>query len=333
MESIRSGRRCTNIRMKAVLIRKFGAPDVMDIEDVDVPLISNDELLVRIHSSSVNPVDWKIRNGSLRFITGTKFPMSLGFDVAGEVVKIGLNVRRFKKDDRVFAMLRYRERGAYAEFVRVRESDAALMPEEMDFMTAAAIPLAGLTAYQGLHYKGSLTNGESVLVNGASGGVGSFAVQLAKAGRASVTAVCGTDNLERLRGLGIDKVIDYRKDDFTAFPTKYDIIFDAVGKLSFFGVRRNLNDAGRYITTLPNAGNVCSFFLLPFLTVFGYHKRAMMINVKPNGSDLEYLAILSKKNKVVPLIDRVYPLDKIREAHAYSEAGHARGKIVIKISR
>jgi NADPH:quinone reductase-like Zn-dependent oxidoreductase len=318
--------------MKAVLIRKFGPPDVMNIEDIDVPAISDDELLVRVHCSSVNPVDWKIRNGSLKLIAGSKFPMSLGFDVAGEVVEVGSKVGRFKKGDKAFAMLHYRMRGAYMEYARVRESDAAMIPGDMDFVGAAAIPLAGLTAYQALYVKGKIRSGESVLVNGASGGVGSFAVQIAKAAGALVTAVCGTHNVERVNGLGADRVIDYRKEDFTALPEKYDMIFDAVGKLSFFRTRRNLKDFGRYVTTLPNASNICSLFFLPFLALFGYHKKAMLINVKPNGSDLERLAILAKEKNLVPLIDRVYPLDKIREAHVCSETGHARGKIVIKLS-
>ncbi len=319
--------------MKAVLIRKFGPPEVMQIEEVDKPLISDDEILIRVFCSSVNPVDWKIRNGSLKFLVGSRFPMALGFDVAGEVVDSGPLVMAFKKGDRVFAMLDYRQRGAYAEYARVRAASAAPMPENLGFREAAAIPLAGLTAYQALHYKGRIKGrGEEVLINGASGGVGSFAVQIAKAAGVIVTAVCGTTNIEGVKALGADRVIDYKQEDFTMSPARYDIIFDAVGALSFFRIRRNLTDSGRYVSTLPNVGNICSLSLVPLLSVFGYKKKSSLVNVRPNGHDLGILATLAKEKKLVPLIDRTFKLEEIGEAHAYSESGHVRGKIVIEIS-
>lgn len=318
--------------MKAVLIRKFGPPDVMNIEEVDMPVVSGGQVLVRVHYSSVNPVDWKIRNGSLRFLTGSGFPMMLGFDVAGEVVNIGPGVTKFKMGDRVFGMLHFRQCGAYAEYALAKENALALIPENLDFKEAAAVPLAALTAYQALHYKGRIKSGNTVLINGASGGVGSFAVQIAKAAGAVVTAVCGANNVERVIVLGADKVIDYGKHDFTGLPEKYDIVFDAVGKRSFFQTRRNLTATGRYISTLPNATNICSLSLVPLLSLFGYRKKSFLINVRPSGTDLSIIAGLIKQGKLLPLIDRVFTLDEIREAHAYSETGHAHGKIVIKVS-
>ncbi len=318
--------------MKAVVIRKYGPPDVMSIEEIGEPALSGDELLLRVRYSSVNPVDWKIRNGSLRLLVGSRFPMALGFDVAGEVVDSGASVTGFKKGDRVFGMLSYRQRGAYAEFVRTRENNVVLIPENMDFREAAAMPLAALTAYQALHKKGMIESGKTVLINGASGGVGSFAVQIAVAAGASVTAVCGTDNIELVRALGAERIIDYRKQDFTQSPERYDIIFDAVGMLSFFRARRNLTGSGRYITTLPNAANMLSLLVVPSLCLFGYCRKSVFVNVRPDSSDLNRLSLLVKEKKLIPLIDRVFTLEEIREAHAYSESGHARGKIVIKIS-
>jgi NADPH:quinone reductase-like Zn-dependent oxidoreductase len=319
--------------MKAVLIRQFGPPGVMKIEEVEKPPLSNDRVLIRIHYSSVNPVDWKIRNGSLRLLTGSRFPMRLGFDIAGEVVDTGPAVTAFKKGDRVFGMLDYRQRGAYAEYASTGEDNIAPIPEGLDFKEAAAIPLAALTAYQALHYKGRLKTGEHVLVKGASGGVGSFAVQIAKARGAVVTGVCRTDNMELVKSLGADRVIDYRKEDFAQLPDKYDIIFDIVGKRTFFEIRKRLEPSGRYITTLPNkSSDIISFFLVPLLSVFGYRKKSTFVNVKPGAEDLKSLCLLIREGKLRPLIDRVFTLEEIAEAHAYSETGHARGKIVIKVS-
>lgn len=319
--------------MKAVLIRQFGPPQVMKIEEVDKPQISGDQVLIRVHYSSVNPVDWKIRNGSLRLLTGSKFPMRLGFDIAGEVVEMGSSATRFNKCDRVFGMLDFRHIGAYAEYVCISENKLALIPENLDLREAAAVPLAALTAYQALHYKGKIKSGETVLVNGASGGVGSFAVQIARAAGAMVTAVCGTDNIELVRTLGADRVIDYRKQDFTELPDRYDIIFDAVGNFSFFKISKKLTCSGCYITTLPNKpADILSFFLTSLLPPFFKGKKSTYINVRPSGSDLGALSLLIREKKVAPIIDRMFSLEEIMEAHAYSETGHARGKIVIKIS-
>jgi NADPH:quinone reductase-like Zn-dependent oxidoreductase len=319
--------------MKAVIIRQFGAPQVMKIEEVEKPAASGDRVLIRVHYSSVNPVDWKIRNGSLKLLTGSRFPKPLGFDFAGEVVEKGPRVTRFKAGDSVFGMLDFRHMGAYAEYVCVRENNVASIPENLTFKEAAAVPLAALTAYQALHDKGRIKNGEAVLINGASGGVGSFAVQIAKAGGAHVTGVCGTHNIELVKSLGADTVTDYLAKDFSELPDMYDIIFDAVGSHSFFGVSMKLKPSGRYITTLPNrSSDILSFFLTSLLPPFFSGKKSTFINVRPTGSDLHDLCHMMKEGKLIPVIDRVYTMEEIREAHAYSETGHARGKIVIKIT-
>jgi NADPH:quinone reductase-like Zn-dependent oxidoreductase len=322
-----------HLSMKAVVIRRFGPPDVMKVEEVETPNVAGDHVLIRVHCSSVNPVDWKIRNGSLRLISGSRFPMALGFDVAGEVMDAGPSATRFKRGDRVFGMLDFRHRGAYAEYACAREDSLVPIPETLGFKEAAVIPLAALTAFQALHDKGKMRKDEMVLVNGASGGVGTFAVQIARAAGARVTAVCGPGNTELVRGLGAHRVIDYQHQDFTQLPERYDIIFDAVGKLSFFLIRNNLNRSGRYITTLPNKpSDMLSFFLTPVLSLFGSQKKSTMVNVRPKGTDLEQLCLLIKQNLLSPVIDRVFRLGEISEAHAYSETGHARGKIAIQVS-
>ncbi len=319
--------------MKAVLIRQFGLPAVMKIEEVERPTVSGDQVLVRVYYTSVNPVDWKIRNGSLRLLTGSKFPMRLGFDVAGEVVETGPAAAKLKKGDRVFGMLDFRHTGAYAEYVCVREKNLALLPENLDFREAAAVPLAGLTAYQALHYKGKLESGKAVLINGASGGVGAFAVQIARAAGALVTGVCGTGNTELVRSLGAETVINYREQDFAGSNDRYDVIFDAVGSRSFFTVSKSMKTSGRYVTTLPNKpSDILGFFLTSLLPPFFSGKKSTYINVRPSGPDLHNLCHLIKEKKLIPLIDRVFPLEEVAGAHAYSETGHARGKIVIKIS-
>jgi NADPH:quinone reductase-like Zn-dependent oxidoreductase len=320
--------------VKAVLIRTFGPPDVMKIKAAERPSVPANGVLVRVRYSSVNPVDWKIRNGSLKFIHGATFPMKLGFDIAGEVEETGTAVTKFKKGDRVFGMLGYKVRGAYAEYACAEEDQLALIPGIVGFSEAAAIPLAGLTAFQALHYKGAMEDHDSVLVNGASGGVGSFAVQIAKTAGCTVTAVCSTDNVGTVSSLGADRIIDYRKQDFTKLPDRYDIIFDAVGKLTFMKIRRNLAKDGTYITTLPNkAADIAGFVLLPILSFFGYRRRLSFISVRPDGEDLGRLALLVKEEKIVPLIDRIYEMEDIAAAHAYSETGRARGKILIRMGR
>jgi len=320
--------------MKAAIIRKYGPPEVIEIDDIPKPTIARTQVLIRVVYTSVNPIDWKMRNGSFWFLTGFRFPITLGFDVAGEIAETGRDVKRFSKGDRVFCMLDIRDRGSYAEYARAKESSVVLISEGVSFREAAASPLAGLTAYQALHRKGKIKEGDTVLVNGASGGVGSFAVQIAKAEGARVTAVCGTRNTELLRSLGADTVIDYEREDLTLIPEKYDILFDAVGTLSFPRIQTILKDTGHYITTLPyNPSNVLSFFLTPLLPVLGHRKRSSFIGVRTNGTDLQSLASLLKHRRIVPVIDREYPLEAIREAHAYSQTGHARGKIVIKVVR
>ena len=312
--------------MKAIVIRRYGAADVLQYEDVEQPKIKPDQLLVKVHATSVNPIDWKIRKGMLRIFTGRKFPIILGGDVSGEVVEVGDRTTGFKTGDPVFANLGLLG-GAYAEFVAVPGKLAVLKSNNITHEQAAAIPGAALTALQALRKQGGIHQGDSVLINGASGGVGSFAVQIAKALGAEVTGVCSSKNVEFVKSFGVDCVIDYTEQDFTRDTAQYDIIFDAVGKRSFSSCRAVLKPRGVYVTTLPTLEG----FVQMALTTFIPGKKARLVALKPNSEDLSYLKNFIETGKIRPAIDRTFPLSKMADAHRYSETEHAKGKIVITV--
>ena len=239
--------------MKAIVYHKYGPPDILKLQEIEKPAVRDDELLVEVHAASVNPLDW-------HFLRGTPFPArimaggllkpkrkTLGVDVAGRVEAIGRNVKQFQPGDEVFGGSL--DLGAFAEYVCVPEDGAMLKPASMTFEEAAAVPLAALTALQGLRDFGQIQPGQKVLINGASGGVGTFAVQIAKSFGAEVTGVCSTRNLDMVRSIGADQVIDYTQEDFTQNGGRYDLIFDAVAKRSFSDCRRVLSPKGIYVTT------------------------------------------------------------------------------------
>ncbi len=312
--------------MKAAIINQYGSPEVFQYVEVEKPQFSPKQLLVKVYCSSVNPIDWKIRKGMLKILTGNKFPMILGFDVAGEVVFIGSSVTRFKVGDAIYAQLDQRAFGTYAEYAAVSENIAAHKPENMTYEQAAAVPLAAMTALQALRDKGQLKTGHSVLINGASGGVGTFAVQIAKVlGATEITGVCSGQNSELVKSLGANRVIDYTQQDFTKENIKYDIVFDVVGNRSFSDCKRVLQPNGIYITTQPFPGN----FLRSFLTSLLPGQKYKVILVQSNGSDLAYLKEQIEEGKIRAFIDRVYPLSFIAAAHIYSETERATGKVVI----
>lgn len=315
--------------MKAVIADRYGTPDVLEYRGVPQPKIKPNHLLIKIHATSVNPLDFRIRRGELRIFTGIKNPKMriLGFDVAGEVVQIGENVKTFKKGDKVFALMGL-EGGAYAEYISVSEQSVAAKPVNMSFEEAAAVPLAGLTALQALRDRGKISLDKKVLINGASGGVGTFAVQIAKALGAVVTGVCSSKSVELVKSIGADEVIDYSKDDFTKRHQTYDVVFDVVAKKSFSDCKGALLPKGIYITTVPHP----AFILHSFWTHLWPDKRATFVIVRPNGKDLDFIRELIEAGKVKSIIDRIFPLSKVPAAHAYCEVGHARGKTIIKIS-
>ncbi len=317
--------------MKAVVIQNYGDAGRLELRDVADPEPGPDEILVRVRAAGVNPLDWKIRQGHLRFFLRPAFPYVLGSDVAGEVVSTGILAKRFKPGDRVFGFCNPRRGGAYAELAVVKQTAAARKPDSLDFPEAASLPLAGCAALQSLRDLGGVTEGANVLILGGAGGVGHFAVQIARALGAVTTATCGPANVEFLRSLGADFVIDYTRQDFRASRDRFDVIFDAVGKSSFPACRRLLALAGTYVTTLPGPD---LFLWLPVQWIskmFGRAKQARLLMVRPNSDDLAYLGQLADEGKLKPTVSLRLPLDQAAEAHRASEAGHTRGKIVLDI--
>ncbi len=311
--------------MKAVVIREYGSADVLRYEEVEAPTIKADELLVKVHAAAVNPIDWKIRKGMLKIISGNKFPMILGFDLAGVVLEVGSQVSNFQVGDEIYGSLGV-PGGAYAEIAAVPQKVAAIKSKNISFEEAAALPVAALTALQSLRDKANIQPSQSVLINGASGGVGIFAVQIAKALGAEVTGVCSGKNLDFIKSLGADSLIDYTTHDFTKNQVQYDIVFDAVGKQTFDNCKKVLKPNGIYITTLPNLQNIVAIALT---SVFGSQK-AKFILAQPNTADLLYLNELIEAGKLRVVIDCTYPLQELAAAHIYSESERAKGKIAIR---
>ncbi|WP_414563658.1 MULTISPECIES: NAD(P)-dependent alcohol dehydrogenase [unclassified Anabaena] len=312
--------------MKAVVLRRYGSAEVLRYEDVTQPQIKPDQVLVKVHASSVNPIDWKTRKGMLSLLTGNKFPMILGFDVAGEVIAVGSQVTHFQPGDAVYGSTSF-PGGAYAEFAAVPENIIAPKPANLSYEEAATVPLAALTALQALRDLGNITSGQTVLINGAAGGVGMFAVQIAKALGTEVTGVCSSKNLEFVKFLGADIVIDYTQQDFTEDNVQYDIIFDAVAKRSLSSCKRVLKPQGIYISTLPTP----EVLLQSVLTAFLPGQKAKFVLQKPNTQDLLYMKELIEAGKVRTVIDRSFPLAELAAAHTYSESERAVGKIAIAI--
>lgn len=324
--------------MKAVIRTDYGSPDVLQIKEIKKPVPNDDQVLVQVRAASVNPLDWHFIEGTPYLMramgVGLRKPKDprLGVDMAGVVKAVGKNVTRFKPGDEVFGG----RDGAFAGYVCVRaEGPIAPMPANITFEQAAAVPIAGVTALQGLRDKGHLQPGQKVLINGASGGVGTFAVQIAKSFGAEVTGVCSTRNLDLVRSLGADHVIDYTKEDFTKGAQRYDLILDNVGTQPLSGFQRALQPKGICVMIGgggpkdggligPMARPIKALLLSPFISP----KMEMML-AQLNHKDLQILGDLMQSGKVKPVIDRTYPVSQIAEAIRYLEKGHARGKVVL----
>jgi 2-desacetyl-2-hydroxyethyl bacteriochlorophyllide A dehydrogenase len=313
--------------MKALVIREYGSPEVLQYQEVEPPKIKPDQLLVKVRATCVNPVDWKIRKGMLKLITGNKFPMILGFDLSGDVVEVGSQVTRFKPGDAIYGNVGLLG-GAYAELAAVPEKSVALKPTNMTYEEAASVPVAALTALQALQDLAHIQPGQTVLINGASGGVGTFAVQIAKALGAEITAVCSTKNSDLVKSLGADRVIDYTQQDFTQDTAQYDIILDAVAKQSFSSCKQVLKPNGIYVNTLPTPETIVQSVLTAFIP----GKKAKFILETARSQDLLYLKELIEAGKIRSVIDRTFPLQELAAAHAYSESERAVGKIAITVA-
>ncbi len=305
--------------MKAVLINKYGHNNVVEIRDLLRPRPGATEVLIRVRAASVNPVDWKIREGMMRSMLGEAFPLVLGRECAGEIVETGSSVKRFRKGDYVVAIPDIRRLGSFAEYAVAPEQSVYPKPVTVSFEEAAAVPIAGLTALRALRDAGGIGAGMKVAIIGAAGGVGHFAVQIAKIFGAEVTAVCKGENADFVKGLGADKVVDYTKEDFTKGDGRYEIVFDAVAKRSFEECKEVLTPTGVYIRTLPFAGP----------TEDG-GKKARTVPGGPNAADMDWMKMQIEAGRIRISIDRVFPLDQAREALAYSETETARGKIILK---
>lgn len=321
-------------KMRAVVARGHGGPKTLHLEEVERPVAEDHQLLVKVRAAGVNPIDWRLRRGELRPVTALKRQRIPGRDVAGEVVAVGDRVAGFEAGDRIYAMLDG-VFGGYAEYAVVGQDAAAILPDNLSCEEAAAAPLAALTAIQGLrsalrdlpHDCDEALGRRRVLINGASGGVGTFAVQLARIFGAEVTAVCSAKNLDLVRGLGADHTLDYAKEDFTRRMGLYDVVFDVVGNKSFLACRRALRDGGIYVTTEPHPRG----FLWQILTFPGENKKARVVLVRPSGRDLALLRDLFESSRIRVMLDTVYALEEAADAHAYCETGPVRGKVSLVI--
>jgi NADPH:quinone reductase-like Zn-dependent oxidoreductase len=326
------------VRMKAVIQRCYGSPEVLRIEEVAKPTPAENEVLVRVRAASINPADWHGLTGTpyvaVRPSSGLNAPGNIRFgtDYAGVVEAVGSKVTTFKPGDEVFGA----RSGSMAEYVEApADRSIVLKPENITFEQAAAIPIAAITALQGLRDKGQIRPGQKVLINGASGGVGTFAVQIAKAFGAEVTGVCSTRNVELVRSLGADHIIDYTKENFTEGTERYDLILDNVGNHSVLATRRALKPDGKLVLVSgpksdPWIGPLSRVAELFLMSPFVSHEMTFFI-AQLNPTDLEVLAELVRERKVTPVIDRRYSFDEAAVAMAYLGEGHARAKVVVTV--
>lgn len=333
--------------MKAVLCEQYGGPEVLEIvDDLPVPQVGPNGVLVQVYATSVNPVDWKFRKGLMEAIRPVRFPAIWGCDLSGVVAEVGPAVTLFKPGDEVYG---YKDgyvgetfRGTYAEFTVVPEKSLTAKPKNLSHEQAAAIPTAALTAWQSLLNQGKLTQGQRVLIHAGAGGVGVMAIQIAKAFGAYVAATASARNQDLLRELGADLAIDYAREPVADKHVKFDLVLDGVGKSVWSRSLRSLRLGGRLITLAPPIPQERSSKFKFYSTAIAglatgnaqalmTGKRLMMVQVQPRGGDLEKINALIEGGKIRPVIEKVFPLDQIAEAHRLSETGHVRGKLVVRI--
>jgi len=320
--------------MKAIVRETYGPPDVLHLEDVPLPAVRDGDVLVKVRAASANAGDWHLLRGTplpFRLVAGLRTPKFkiIGNDIAGSVEAVGRNVTQFRPGDQVFGELSRCGFGAYAEFAVAPENALTLKPASLSFEEAAAIPTAGCTALQALR-RGRIERAQRVLINGASGGVGTFAVQIAKSFGAEVTAVCSSRNIEIVRSIGADHVLDYTKDDFAALGQRYDLIVASNGDRSIWDYKRALSPNGTYVMSGGSNRQLADALLFGPLLSMGHQKLGNLL-VKPNQADLLFLKELCEAGKVKPTIDRRFALSEVPAAIRYVEDGHARGKVVVTV--
>jgi NADPH:quinone reductase-like Zn-dependent oxidoreductase len=323
--------------MKAIVYREYGPPDVLNLEEVQKPTPKDDEVLVKVHAASANAADWHLMRADPFLVRVTGFGLLrprnrlLGADIAGRVEAVGRNMTQFQPGDEVFGNLFERGLGSFAEYACAPADALASKPANVSFEEAAAVPLAAITALQGLRYRGQVQPGHKVLINGASGGVGTFAVQIAKSFGAEVTGVCSTAKLDLVRSIGADHVIDYTKEDFTRNGQQYDLILAANGYHPISDYKRALGPHGTYVMTGGSGAQMLQAMTLgPIMSLTG-SKTMGYLSMKHNKGDLVIVKDLLEVGEITPIIDRTYPLSEVPEAIRYLEEGHARGKVVVAV--
>ncbi len=320
--------------MKAIVHKQYGPPDVMRLVEIEKPTPSDNQVLVKIHAASVNALDWHLLTADIflvRLSMGLFRPKNpvRGADIAGRVEAVGRNVTKFKPGDEVFGDIAH---GGFAEYALASEHVLVLKPSNLSFEQAAAVPVAALTALQGLRDVGKIQAGQEVLINGAAGGVGTFAVQIAKAFGAEVTAVCSTRNLEQARALGADHVIDYSKENFTESGQRYDLIFAANGYHPLAAYKRVLKPRGIYVMAGGTSKQIFDAVLFGGLMSEKDGRKMTNFMAESKPEDLQTLREMSEAGKIVPVIDKRYPLEQTPEALRYLGSGHARGKVIVTVA-
>ena len=310
--------------MRKVLYDRFGDEQVLEVREQPTPTITKNQLLVQVKAASINPLDWKIYRGEMKLLSGSKFPKGVGIDFAGVVAQVGSSVTRFRVGDAVFGLLEVFKGGALADYVVATEADIAPKPANISFEQAASLPVAGLAALQVVDRLAAVSQGQEVLINGASGGVGLFAIQLAKQHGARVTAVAGPAGVQRASQLGADSVVDYTKQDIRLLTQRFDTIIDLSDKFAFKAAKKLLKPRATFINTLPSPqGLVISFFH----NLFSAKKRKILI-LKPTAAGLNTLATLAQDQLQIP-VEKVYTLTNIRQAYQETSHGNVKGKAVV----
>ncbi len=307
--------------MKAVRMHSYGGSEVLVYEDVPQPQPAKDEVLIRVHAAGVNPVDWKIRNGYGKETFGHHLPHILGCDLAGVVESVGSEVKRLKAGDAVYGYTSFRREGTYAEFIVAKESEVTLKPTSLDFIQAAAVPVGALTSWQALFDIAHLTNAQKVLIHAAAGGVGSMAVQLAKAKGAYVIGTASARNADFVRQLGVDELVNYQTTRFEDAVNDVDVVFDTVGG----------ETQERSFQVLKQGGMLVSAVSPPSDAGAASGVRVAMVGVQPSAVQLDEITSLIESGKVKPFVETVLPLSEVRQAHELSESGRTRGKIVLQV--
>ncbi|MEM7370544.1 MAG: NAD(P)-dependent alcohol dehydrogenase [Bacteroidota bacterium] len=310
--------------MRAITYNQYGSADVLETVKMARPIAKADQVLVRIHAAALNPIDYQMRRGRFHPFVRTRFPRIPGSDFAGIIAEIGSKVTNMKVAEEVYGMAKTSVGGSYAEYIAIHPAEIARKPASISFVEAASLPLAALTSLQALRDLGNIRPGMQVLINGASGGVGVFGVQLAKTFGASVTAVCSHRNVELVKALGADRIIDYTQQNIRQLDDAFDIFYDAYGNQSYSKIKHLLTSNGRYISTIPSLRN----FRHRLFTFFS-RKKARVVLVSSTTRDLDELRMLVEAGELRPVIDQEFLLEQAREASLYLETRRAKGKVVL----